>query len=60
MDVKEKAKSFIKDIKFLSEKYGLSVFAVTEGASIYNNYNNYEAVRVARDSHIKWEENLRG
>lgn len=54
-DNKTKAREFCSEVKKLSEKYNLPVFMVTEGASVTNN-NGCEAVKNARDNHIKWEE----
>lgn len=50
----EKAREFVSDVLKLAKSYNLSVFVVTEGASGTMN-NNCDAVRNARDSHIKWE-----
>ena len=55
MNNKEKAREFCSEVKKLSEKYNLPVFMVTEGASVTNN-DGCEAVKNARDNHIKWEE----
>lgn len=50
----EKAREFCQRVKELAKEYDLSFFVVTEGASaIYNN--GCEAVKNARDNHIKWE-----
>lgn len=54
-DNKTKAREFCIEVKKLSQKYNLPVFMVTEGASVTNN-NGCEAVKNARDNHIKWEE----
>ena len=54
-DNKTKAREFCSEVKKLSEKYNLPVFMVTEGASVTNN-DGCEAVKNARDNHIKWEE----
>lgn len=54
-DNKTKAREFCSEVKKLSQKYNLPVFMVTEGASVTNN-NGCEAVKNARDNHIKWEE----
>ncbi|MDE6284782.1 MAG: hypothetical protein K2M17_03475 [Bacilli bacterium] len=51
----EKARAFCKEVKELAEKYNLSFFLVTEGASVINN-NGCEAVHNARVCHEKWEE----
>jgi len=49
-----KAREFCQKVKELANEYGLSFFVVTEGASAINN-NGCEAVKNARDNHIKWE-----
>ena len=54
MDKIEKAREFCIKVKELAKEYDLSFFLVTEGASIINN-NGCEAVKNARDNHIKWE-----
>lgn len=48
------AREFCKEVAELAEKYGLSFFMVTEGASIARN-KGVEAVRHARECHEKWE-----
>lgn len=48
------ARNFCEDVKILSKKYNLTFFFVTDGASATNN-NGCEAVRNARENHIKWE-----
>lgn len=55
MNNKEKAREFCSEVKKISKKYNLPVFMVTDGASVTNN-NGCEAVKNARDNHIKWEE----
>lgn len=50
----EKARLFCSEVKKLAKKYDLPVFMVTKGASITSN-NGCEAVKVARENHIKWE-----
>ena len=50
----EKARLFCSEVKKLAQKYDLPVFMVTKGASITSN-NRCEAVKVARENHIKWE-----
>lgn len=52
---KEKAREFCQIVKELADRYDLSFFVVTEGASATSN-NGCEAVKNARDNHIKWEE----
>ena len=54
MENKEKAINFCKEVKELAKKYNLPFFVVTDGASATNN-NGCEAVKNARDNHIKWE-----
>lgn len=54
MDKTEKARAFCKEVKELAEKYDLPFFVVTDGASAISN-NGCEAVKNARDNHIKWE-----
>lgn len=51
----EKAREFCKEVRKLAEKYELPFFVVTDGASATMN-NGCEAVRNARENHIKWEE----
>lgn len=48
------ARNFCKEVADLAEKYDLSFFLVTEGASITRN-NGVEAVRHARECHEKRE-----
>ena len=50
----EKAREFCQKVKELAKEYDLSFFVVTEGASAISN-NGCEAVKNARDNHIKWE-----
>ena len=50
----EKAREFCQKVKELAKEYSLSFFVVTEGASAISN-NGCEAVKNARDNHIKWE-----
>ena len=54
MDKKEKAREFCTKVKELAKVYDLSFFVVTEGASATSN-NGCEAVKNARDNHIKWD-----
>ena len=49
-----KAREFCQKVKELALEYDLSFFVVTEGASATSN-NGCEAVKNARDNHIKWE-----
>jgi len=49
-----KTREFCKKVKELAKEYNLSFFVVTEGASATNN-NGCDAVKNARDNHIKWE-----
>lgn len=51
----EKAREFCSRVKELAKKYNLPFFIVTDGASAISN-NGCEAVRNARENHIKWEE----
>lgn len=50
----KKAREFLKEVKKISKKYDLPFFIVTDGASLTSN-NNCEAVKNARNNHIKWE-----
>ena len=50
----EKARKFCIEVKELAKKYNLPFFVVTNGASATLN-NGCDAVRNARESHIKWE-----
>lgn len=50
----DKARSFCSEVKELAAKYNLPFFVVTDGASATNN-SGCEAVRHARECHIKWE-----
>lgn len=54
MDKKEQAREFCSKVKELAKEYDLSFFIVTEGASATSN-KDCEAVKNARDNHIKWE-----
>lgn len=49
-----KAREFCSKVRELADEYNLSFFVVTEGASATSN-NGCEAVKNARDCHIKWE-----
>ena len=49
-----KAQQFCLEVKQLAEKYGVSFFVVTEGASATQN-KNCNAVANARRAHIEWE-----
>lgn len=49
-----KAREFCQKVKELAKEYDLSFFVVTEGASAISN-NGCEAVKNARDNHVKWE-----
>ncbi|MCX4364523.1 MAG: hypothetical protein OSJ70_01935 [Bacilli bacterium] len=51
---KEKAREFVSKVRELAAEYDLPFFIVTDGASATSN-NGCEAVRVARDNHIKYE-----
>ena len=48
------ARNFCKEVRNLAKKYNLPFFLVTDGASATSN-NGCEAVKVARENHIKWE-----
>lgn len=50
----EKAREFVSKVKELAKEYNLPFFIVTDGASAISN-NGCEAVRHAREEHIKWE-----
>ena len=50
----ELARQFCNEVKELAQKYNLPFFVVTDGASAISN-NGCEAVKNARESHIKWE-----
>lgn len=50
-----KAREFCRKVKELANEYELPFFVVTDGASATSN-NGCEAVKNARDNHIKWEE----
>ena len=50
----EKEREFCQQVKELAKEFNLPFFVVTEGASAINN-NGCEAVKNARDNHIKWE-----
>lgn len=49
-----KEREFLTEVRKLADKYDLPFFIVTEGASATKN-NGCEAVRNARENHIKWE-----
>lgn len=48
------ARKFCQEVKEIAKKYNLPFFVVTDGASATDN-NGCEAVRNARENHIKWE-----
>lgn len=50
-----KAREFCQKVKELASVYEVPFFVVTDGASATSN-NGCEAVKNARDNHIKWEE----
>ena len=50
----KKARDFCEEVKEISKKYALPFFVVTKGASAYSN-NGCDAVKHAREEHIKWE-----
>ena len=49
-----KAREFCEKVRILANEYNLPFFIVTYGASATHNIN-CEAVKNARDNHIKWE-----
>lgn len=49
------ARKFCSEVRELAQKYNLPFFLVTDGASAISN-NGCAAVKNARDSQIKWEE----
>lgn len=49
-----KAREFCEKVRILANEYNLPFFIVTDGASSTHN-NGCEAVKIARDNHIKWE-----
>lgn len=49
-----KAREFCEKVRILANEYDLPFFIVTDGASSAHN-NGCEAVKIARDNHIKWE-----
>lgn len=51
----ELARQFCHEVREISKKYNLPFFVVTDGASATHN-NGCEAVKNARDNHIKWEQ----
>ena len=50
----DKVREFLNDVNDLANTYGVNYFIVTDGASRISNNGN-EAVKSARDAHIKWE-----
>ncbi len=50
----KKARDFCEKVRVLAQKYDLPYFVVTDGASSTRNFG-CEAVKNARDNHIKWE-----
>lgn len=50
----EQARKFCLEVKKLASQYELPFFVVTDGASATHN-NGCNAVKNARDAHIKWE-----
>jgi RNase P/RNase MRP subunit p30 len=53
-EILNKTIEFTKEVIKLSKKYDLPFFFVTDGASATNN-KSCEAIRNARENHIKWE-----
>ena len=49
-----KAREFCEKVRILAAEYDLPFFIVTDGASSTHN-NGCEAVRSARENHMKWE-----
>lgn len=49
-----KAREFCERVRILASEYDLPFFIVTDGASATHN-NGCEAVKNARDNHVKWE-----
>lgn len=49
-----KAREFCEKVRILANEYDLPFFIVTDGASSISN-NGCEAVKIARENHIKWE-----
>lgn len=50
----KKAREFCEKVRLLASEYNLPFFIVTDGASATHN-NGCEAVKIARDNHMKWE-----
>lgn len=50
-----KARKFLIEVEKLAKQYSLDFFIVSEGASMYSNSHNTEAVRNARNKQIEWE-----
>lgn len=48
------ARKFCEEVRVLADKYDLPFFVVTKGASATKN-KDCEAVKNARENHIKWE-----
>lgn len=53
-DKLNKSREFCSKVRKLADDYNLSFFVVTEGASAISN-KGCDAVKHARDCHIKWE-----
>lgn len=51
----DKVREFISDVLNMAKERGLNCFVVSDGASGYTN-NGSEAVRHARECHIRWEQ----
>ena len=51
----KKAQEFCLEVEKLSKKYNLPFFFLTDGASMTRN-KDCEAIAVARQMHMKWEE----
>ncbi len=57
MNNKEQARAFCEEVRKLAKTYDLPFFVVTNGASATSNHD-CEAVKHARDCHIKWEQKM--
>lgn len=50
----ERARKFCMEVRDIAKKYDLPFFVVTDGASATHT-DGCQAVKNARDNHIKWE-----
>lgn len=48
-------KKFAQEVAQLAKQYGVNVFMITEGYSVYINSGNNPAVRNARSTFCEWE-----